>query len=72
MKSVYEVYEVYGSNLWDIRSKSAEMVYASWRTNIKLVWDLPRQTKNYFIDRPFCHGCHVTKDSESCEVHTVA
>ena len=25
------------------------MIYASWRTNAKLVWGLPRQSKNYFL-----------------------
>ena len=43
----------YGSNLWDLRSKSAEIVHASWRTNIKLVWKLPQQTETCFIDKPF-------------------
>ena len=62
----------YGSNLWDLRSKSAEIVHASWQTNIKLAWKLPQQTENCFINKPFCHGCHNTKNSENCKVHTVA
>ena len=40
----------YGSQLWDLRNQSAEMIFASWRTNIKLVWNLPRNTKSYFIE----------------------
>ena len=39
----------YSSNLWDLRGHAAEMIYASWRTNAKLVWGLPRQSKNYFL-----------------------
>ena len=40
----------YGSNLWDLRGEAANMLYCSWRTNVKLVWNLPRSTRSYFID----------------------
>ena len=39
----------YGSNLYDLRGKSVNMLYASWNTNVKLVWNLPRATHTYFI-----------------------
>ena len=26
------------------------MLYSSWRTNIKLAWNLPRNTRSYFIE----------------------
>ena len=63
------------------------MVYASWKTIVKLPWDLPRQTKGYFIDRLFatnvtspkvtllsrCHKFfHRLLDSDSSEVQIVA
>ena len=40
----------YGSNLWDLRSKEAEMLSASWRTSVKMAWGLPGETKTMFID----------------------
>ena len=32
----------YGHLLWNLRGEAAGMLYASWRTNVKLVWNLPR------------------------------
>ena len=40
----------YGSNLYDLRSETATQLYASWRTSIKLIWDLPRECHGYFLD----------------------
>ena len=40
----------YGHQLWDLPNQSAGVTFASWRTNIKLAWSLPRNTKSYFID----------------------
>ena len=39
----------YGSNLWDLRSDTASMVYSSWRSSVKLAWGLPRNSKNFLI-----------------------
>ena len=52
----------YGSNLWDLGSREAEMLYASWRTNVKLIWGLPRQCKTLFIDHlaPFSANLKVS------------
>ena len=40
----------YGSMLWDLSSKSAWQVYRSWNTCVKLTWDIPRSSHNYFVD----------------------
>ena len=40
----------YGSNLWGLRSDAAEMLYSSWRTNVKLSWNIPRNCHSYFIN----------------------
>ena len=47
---------VSGSMLWDLRGDTAKKLYSSWRTNVKLAWDLPRNTKNYFIDSLLAPG----------------
>ena len=40
----------YGANLWDLYGDMAGQVYRSWNTTVKLVWNLPRSTHNYFVD----------------------
>ena len=40
----------YGSMLWDLYGDMAGQVYRSWNTCVKLVWNLPRSTHNYFVD----------------------
>jgi hypothetical protein len=40
----------YGSMLWDLSSEAAWQVYRSWNTCVKLAWDIPRWTHNYFVD----------------------
>ena len=40
----------YGSNLWQLDSDSAAQYYSSWRTCVKLAWQVPRQTHTYFVD----------------------
>ena len=32
---------VYGSNLWDLGSREAEMLTNAWRTGHKLAWEVP-------------------------------
>ena len=39
-----------GSMLWDLYSESSGQMYRSWNTCVKLVWNLPRSTHNYFVD----------------------
>ena len=40
----------YGSNLWQLDSESAGQYYSAWRTCVKLAWQVPRQTRTYFVD----------------------
>ena len=40
----------YGSNVWRFESASVESILASWRTCIKLTWNIPRSCHNYFVD----------------------
>ena len=40
----------YGAPLWSMRDESVRMINASWRTNVKMTWDTPRNCHNYFID----------------------
>ena len=76
----------YGHNLWDLRNETSEMVFSSWRTNVKLIWGLPRNTKNYFVDKLLasqvtppkvsllaqCHNFfHALLDSNSDELRIV-
>ena len=47
--SIYSAH-FYGSNLWELYGEMAGQAYRSWNTSVKLVWDLPRSTHNYFVD----------------------
>ena len=47
--SVYSAH-FYGCMLWDLYGEMAGQVYRSWNTTVKLVWNLPRSTHNYFVD----------------------
>ena len=40
----------YGSMLWDLSSEAAGQTYRTWNTCVKLAWDIPRWTHNYFVD----------------------
>ena len=42
--------DFYGSPLWNINSSSANSIVSAWRTNLKLIWKLPRNTHRYFVD----------------------
>ena len=47
---------VYGSNLWDLRSPEAEMVYNSWKTSVKLSWNVPRGCRTYLLQNFLAPG----------------
>ena len=40
----------YGSMLWDLFGDMAGQVYRSWNTCVKLAWNIPRSSHNYFVD----------------------
>ena len=44
----------YGSSLWQFGSESAGIT--SWRTCVKLAWQVPRQTHTYLVDHLLCSG----------------
>ena len=46
----------YGSNLYDLRNEAAFSLASSWRTNVKLVWNVPRNCRTYFVDNYFAAG----------------
>ena len=46
----------YSSSLWNLRGNSADMLFASWRTHIKLTWNLPRQCKTFFVSEVLAPG----------------
>ena len=77
----------YGSCLWSLRGHAADMLYASWRTHVKLSWNLPRQCKTFFVSELLAPGVtqpnvflmtrfltffHSLLDSGSIEVQTLA
>ena len=51
----------YGSNLWQLDSGMAEQYYASWRTCVKLAWQVPRGTHCYFVDHLLACGMTSAK-----------
>lgn len=46
----------YGNQLWNLRGNAANMLYSSWRTNVKLAWNLPRNTRSYFVENLLAPG----------------
>ena len=40
----------YGAMIWDLYGEMSGQVYRSWNTCVKLTWDLPRSTHNYFVE----------------------
>ena len=44
----------YGSSLWQFDSESAGHYLTSWRTCVKLAWQVPRQTHTYLVDHLLC------------------
>ena len=46
----------YGSNLWQLDSPMAGQYYSAWRTCVKLAWQVPRSTHNYFLDHLLAIG----------------
>ena len=40
----------YGAMLWDLFGDAAGQAFRTWNTCVKLTWDLPRGTHNYFVD----------------------
>jgi hypothetical protein len=43
-------FHFYGAMTWDLYGDMVGQVYRSWNTCVKLVWDLPRATHNYFVE----------------------
>ena len=39
----------YGSNLWDLGSREAQMFPNAWRTGHKLAWDVPRSCHTFLV-----------------------
>ena len=40
----------YGSMIWGLYGAMTNQVFRSWNTTVKLVWNLPRPTHNYFVE----------------------
>ena len=40
----------YGSNLWKLDSREAEMFTNAWRTGHKLAWNVPRACRTYLVE----------------------
>ena len=41
--------DYYGSSLWNLYGNKAEQLFRCWNTNVKLCWDLPRNTYTVFV-----------------------
>ena len=42
--------DFYGSNLWNLFGEGAGQAFRTWNTCVKLAWEVPRWTHNYFVD----------------------
>ena len=49
---------LYGSNLWDLSSPEAEMVFSAWRTGHKIAWNVHRGCRTYLMQQVLAP--HVT------------
>ena len=49
---------LYGSNIWDLTSPEAEMVFAAWRTGHKIAWRVHRGCRSYLVQQVLAP--HVT------------
>ena len=55
--------DLYGAMLWKLSGDLAKQVYHAWNTCIKLVWQVPRATHTYFVERLLdCGLSHVRTD----------
>ena len=48
--------DFYGSMLMDMQGPVAAQLYNSWKTAVKLAWDVPRETRTYFVDHLLSGG----------------
>ena len=44
----------YGSMLWSLYSEAANKAFRSWNTTIKMAYNLPRQTRTFYLDNYLC------------------
>ena len=42
-------FTAYGSNLWDLGSREAQMFTKAWLTGHKLAWDVPRSCHTFLV-----------------------
>ena len=40
----------YGSNLFDLYGPAANQLYRAWQVSVRDAWDVPRQTRTYYVD----------------------
>ena len=52
----------YESSLWKFDSESAGQYFSSWRTCVKLAWQVPRQTHTYMVDHLLCSDLTSVRD----------
>ena len=55
--------DLYGGNLWQLRGDMANQMFNAWYTCIKLVWQVPRASHTYFVERLLsCGISHIRDD----------
>ena len=47
---------LHGSELWDLTSPEAQMVFRAWRTGIKISWNVPRATHSFLVQEVLTTG----------------
>ncbi len=57
---------VYGSNLWDLTSTEAEMMFSAWTTGIKACWDVHRGCRTYLVQSVLAPGISSLKTNLLC------
>ena len=57
----------YGSMLWDLFGDAAGQAFRTWNTCVKLAWDVPRWTHNYFVDGMLAGDLHSVRKKVVCQ-----
>ena len=53
--------------LWNLYGEAAGQAFRSWNTCVKLAWDVPRWTHNYFVDNLLGGGLPPVRKKLLCQ-----
>ena len=57
----------YGSMLWNLYGNGANKVFRAYNTCIKLIWDVPRSTHNFFVENGLSASMPHVRQQTLCQ-----